>query len=517
MINRVLIRIKVIQLLYSYLLTENQFMLESQPSAPTKEKRFAYNLYLDTLVLMVRIAEKVERRGLGTPLADTRFITKIKADEKVRTLLHRYHMEHFPFEDIVAPLADIVKESAIYKRFLKDLGNFNAGSDAVWQEIFNIIISPYPEYNALIEKRENFTFRGVDRMKEMMAHTFVNFLATRDNLDDALAQLKRSLDKARELYLRLLSLPVDITFLRNQQLDNNRYKYIRTEEDLNPNLRFVENQLVEVLSKDTRISAELKNRTISWLPDDRDLLERLLKLILESDLYKEYMEFPVTDYKTDCELWRNLMKQVILPSKDFLEYMEEKSVFWNDDLEIIGTFALKTLKRFEDGNEEDAVLAMFKDKEDAEFGPELLARVVRNKDLYRGWINGFIDNSSWDTDRLAFMDVVIIMTALAEITGFPSIPLTVSMNEYIEIAKCYSTPKSGSFVHGVLAAIVNRLQEDGILLKKSMPKAAEKTPVRRDVPVESKPTAEEEKVLKRPRKSGRKTVRETDAEKMNNE
>ncbi|MDE7495453.1 MAG: hypothetical protein K2M67_01250, partial [Muribaculaceae bacterium] len=203
----------MIQLLYSYLLTENQFMLESQPSAPTKEKRFAYNLYLDTLVLMVRIAEKVERRGLGTPLADTRFITKIKADEKVRTLLHRYHMEHFPFEDIVAPLADIVKESAIYKRFLKDLGNFNAGSDAVWQEIFNIIISPYPEYNALIEKRENFTFRGVDRMKEMMAHTFVNFLATRDNLDDALAQLKRSLDKARELYLRLLSLPVDITFL----------------------------------------------------------------------------------------------------------------------------------------------------------------------------------------------------------------------------------------------------------------------------------------------------------------
>lgn len=515
MINRVLIRIKVIQLLYSYLLTENQFMLESQPSAPTKEKRFAFNLYLDTLALMVGIADKVERRGLGNPLSNTRFITKIKGDEKVRTLLNRYRMEHFPFEDAVAPLAETVKESAIFKRFIKQLDNADSVSDSVWEEIFNVIIAPSEIYNSLIEKRENYTFRGVDRMKGMMQNTFVNFLATRDNLDDALSQLHRSLMKGRELYLRLLSLPVDITFVREQKIDSNKYKYIKTEEDINPNLRFVENQLVEKLRNNHAINAELKKESISWLPDDRDLVERLLRDIMESDLYKEYMEFPVTDYKMDCELWRNIMKQVILHSEDFIEFMEEKSVFWNDDLEIIGTFVLKTLKRLEDGNEEKAVLSMFKDNEDRSFGPDLLSKVVRNKDLYRSWINEFIDSSSWDSERLAFMDVVIIMTAIAEITSFPKIPLSVSVNEYVELAKCYSTSKSGSFVNGVLAAVIDRLQKDGTLLKqderiKTIPASAADFNARSD---SSKSDLKPAKV-RAPRKSGRKTVRESDAEKL---
>lgn len=466
MINRVLIRIKVIQLLYSYLLTEKQFMLESRPTPPTKEKRFAYDLYLDSLVLMDKIADKVERRGMGHPLADTRFITKVRTDEKVRSLINRYYTEYFPFEGIVDSLAEKVKESGIFKNYLKLVGSLTPAADSVWQEIFNIIIFPSAEYNELISKRENFTLRGVDRMKGMMDQTFVNFLATRDNPEDAKKQLSRSLAMGRELYLRLLSLPMDITHVRERKIDNNRYKYIKTDEDINPNMRFVENQLVETLRADARVEEEMKKLNVSWLPDDRQLLESLLKDIMESDLYKEYMEFPVTDFKTDCELWRNLMKQVVLPSPALLEYMEDKSVFWNDDLDIIGTFVLKTLKRFEDGKSDEAVLAMFKDEEDERFGPELLLRVIANKDYYRSLINDASKGGSWDSERLAFMDVVIVMTALAEITGFPKVPLNVSINEYIEIAKSYSTSKSGSFVHGILAAIVARLQEEGKLLKK---------------------------------------------------
>lgn len=466
MINRVLIRIKVMQLLYSYLLTEKQFTLESRPSAPTKEKRFAYDLYLDSLVLMAEIARKVERRGMGKPLEDTRFITKIKGDDRVRTLINRYGSEYFPFEEAVAPLAEAVKESGIYKNFIKSVNALEPSTDSVWQNIFNIIIAPSKEYNELVARRENYSLRGVERMKGMMNQTFLNFLASRDNVDDVLSQLKRSLSMARELYLRLLALPIDITYLRARKIDNNRYKYIKTDEDINPNMRFVENQLVETLRADGRIEEEMKKENISWLPDDSQLLETLLKEIMDSDLYKEYMESPVTDYKTDCELWRNLMKQVILPSPALLEYMEDKSVFWNDDLDIIGTFVLKTLKRCEDGDVDKAVLAKFKDDEDAHFGPELLSRVVANKDAYRALIDEVVRGRAWDSERLAFMDVVIVMTAIAEITGFPKIPLNVSLNEYIEIAKSYSTSKSGAFVNGVLGAIVARLQEDGKLLKR---------------------------------------------------
>lgn len=466
MINRVLIRIKVVQLLYSYLLTEKQFMLESRPTAPTKEKRFAYDLYLDILALMVKISSKVERRGMGTPLANTRFIEKVKSDDKMRSLLNRYDIEYFPFQDAVEPLAGAVKESGIFKRFVKLVENGDPTSDSVWHDLFNVIISPSKEYNDAVEKRENYSMRGVERMQEMMKQTFVNFLATRDNLDDLLTQLRKSLAMGRELYLRLLALPMDLTFLRAQKIDNARHKYILTDEDINPNMRFVENQLVETLRNDGRVADEMAKANVSWLPDDRQLLEVLLKEIMDSDLYKEYMEFPVTDFNTDCEFWRNVMKHIILPSEAFLGYLEDKSVFWNDDLEIIGTFVLKTLKRIEEGRTESAFLSMFKDDEDSRFGPELTTKVITNKDKYRSLINEAVSGKSWESERLAFMDVVIIMTALAEITGFPKIPLNVSINEYIEMAKCYSTSKSGNFVHGVLSNIVAHLQEKGELLKR---------------------------------------------------
>ncbi|MDE7190504.1 MAG: hypothetical protein K2N96_10240, partial [Muribaculaceae bacterium] len=134
MINRVLIRIKVVQLLYSYLLTENQFILESQPSAPTKEKRFAYALYLDMLVLMVRLAERVsERRGVFYPLLETRFIKKLNADDKIKALLIKYADGSFPMKDLVGPLADKIKDSGLYKNFYKEGGADNPANDSVWR------------------------------------------------------------------------------------------------------------------------------------------------------------------------------------------------------------------------------------------------------------------------------------------------------------------------------------------------------------------------------------------------
>ena len=178
------------------------------------------------------------------------------------------------------------------------------------------------------------------------------------------------------------------------------------------------------------------------------------------------MENPRHDLQDDCDFWRTVYRRLILPNPDFLETLEDKSVFWNDDIDIIGTFVVKTIRRIEEGEGQNSVLDKFKDEEDARFGGELIKAVLKNKDTYRGYIDRCLDQSLWESERLAFMDVVIMETALAEIMNFPKITLTVSLNEYIEIAKSYSTAKSGAFVNGILGDIVVKLQEEGLLFKR---------------------------------------------------
>lgn len=468
MINRVLIRIKVVQLLYSYLLIENPFALESQPSAPTKEKRFAYNLYLDLLDLMTRLANRVEFRGLGKPLLDSRFIRNVLADDKIRAL--QANRESVPFVALEDELAGKIKESGIFKQFVKDIQNDETPDENVWKEIFANILIPDQLLNAEIARRENYTMKGVERMSDMMETTFANFFASADHISDALKILEFSLNKSRELYFRLLTLPIALTDLREQEIDSNRHKLLRTAEDINPNMRFVDNEYVKALRYNTEIDFYSKKYGISWLEEDRDMIAGLLKRIMQSEIYTDYMSFPATTYKSDCEFWKNVYRNIIFSDTDFMEHLEDKSVFWNDDLDIIGTFVIKTLKRYENAGEEVAdaenlILPMFKDEEDARFGAELFSYVIKRKDYLRGLITEAVDESQWETDRLAFMDVVIIMTALAEILEFPKIPLTVSFNEYIEIAKTYSTPKSGVFINGLLGEIVNRLREMKIIVK----------------------------------------------------
>lgn len=475
MINRILIRIKVVQTLYSYLLVRKDFALESQPSSPTKEKRFAYALYLDMLVMMNYIAEGITKRG-ANPLLDSRFIKNVMEDDRMRSLKMKYSSHPFQLQPAVAPLTEKIKNSTIYKNYPKQTAE-NRDID-VWKEIFNNIILKDTELAALISRRENYTLRGVDRATELMEATFTNLYSSNGSIMEAVKMLDLSLAAARELYFRFLLLPIDLTDLRNLQLDENRHKYLPTQEDRNPNLRFVENQLVEAMRNDSLITDYVEDHKISWLSNDRNTLTALLKAILSSELYKNYMSDPVTDFHTDAEFWRNAFKQIIFRNENFLEDLEDKSVFWNDDIEIIGTFLLKTLKRFDEGvchdteqtnlaeGSEEPVLPMYKDEEDARFGRELLSASIRNKDLYRSYVDEFIDPTQWDTERLALMDVVILMAAIAEITNFPKIPASVSINEYIEIAKSYGSPRSASFIHGVLAKVIDKLHREHIISKK---------------------------------------------------
>lgn len=466
MINRILIRIKVIQILYSFLLVEKQFSLVELPESPTKEKRFAYSLYLDTLVLMLKVAESIARRGGDKPLEETRFIKRLKSDDTIKSQLSRYRVAPFPFEGVVDSIADKVKESAIYKNYLKDRKDNKLGIDTtIWNDIYDQVISPDADVNRIISNRENFTLKAVDRTRDFMNETFSNFMASQDSGSEAIAVLHQSLDKARELYFRLLWLPVELTDMQERRLDDRRHKLLTTREDLNPNLKFVENTLVKSIRECEPVKNYIEKEKISWEREDRVMMDNLLRAILESDIYKAYMENPVETPKEDCELWRNIIRKIVFNNEHFLETLEDKSVFWNDDLDTIGTFAIKSFRKFEEGAGNDAVLDKYKDEEDARFGDELVKAVLKNKDVYRGYIDDAIDRTLWESERLAFMDVVVIETALAEIFNFPKIPLNVTLNEYIEIAKSYSSAKSGGFVNGILGKIISHLQKEGVLKK----------------------------------------------------
>ena len=467
MINRILIRIKVIQILYSFLLVEKQFSLVTLPETPTKEKRFAYSLYLDTLVLMLKVAESIGRRGGDKPLEETRFIKRLKSDDTIKSQLARYRMAPFRFEGIVESIADKVKESAVYKNYLKDRKENKFGVDStVWNDIYNLVISRDAEVNQIISRRENFTLKAVDRTVEFLNETFTNFMASQDGGSEAISALHQSLDKARELYFRLLWLPVELTDMQERRLDDRRHKLLVTQEDLNPNLKFVDNSLVKAIRECEAIRNFIEKEKISWEREDRVMMDNLLKSIVDSDIYRSYMDNPVETPKEDCELWRNIIRRIVFNNEHFLETLEDKSVFWNDDLDTIGTFVLKSFRKFEEGASADAVLDKYKDEEDARFGDELVKAVLKNKDTYRGYIDEAVDRSLWESERLAFMDVVIIETALAEMFNFPKIPLNVTLNEYIEIAKTYSSAKSGGFVNGILGKIISHLQKEGVLLKK---------------------------------------------------
>ncbi len=467
MINRVLIRIKVIQILYSFLLVEKQFSLVSLPESPTKEKRFAYSLYLDTLVLMLKVAESIGRRGGDKPLEETRFIKRLKSDDTIKSQLAKYRVAPFPFEGVVESIAEKVKESAVYKNYLKDRKDNKLGMDStIWNDIYNLIIFPDVEINKIISRRENFTLRAVDRTREFLNETFSNFMASQDGGAEAISALHLSLDKARELYFRLLWLPVELADMQERKLDERRHKLLVTKEDLNPNLKFVENSMVRAIRECEPIRNYIEKEKISWEREDRVMMDNLLRAIVESDIYQEYMANPVESLKEDCELWRNIIRRIVFNNQHFLETLEDKSVFWNDDIDTIGTFVLKSFRKIEEGAGNGAVLDKYKDEEDARFGDELVKSVLKNKDIYRGYIDEAIDRTLWESERLAFMDVVVIETALAEMFNFPKIPLNVTLNEYIEIAKAYSSSKSGGFVNGILGKIISHLQKEGILLKK---------------------------------------------------
>ena len=283
-------------------------------------------------------------------------------------------------------------------------------------------------------------------------------------LSNALNDLESSLVKTYELYHYLLRLPVELTHIQEMRLDEARNKYMPSEEDLNPNMKFVNNRLVAALASNELLSRYAEEHTVTW-NDDPSFQRLMLDKILKSDLYNDYMADEEDSMGNDCLLWQQLMKQVILPDENMADAIEQRSLFWTeDDMDLIFQFVSKTFRRLADGNE-DAIMPMYKDEEDSQFGRELFTATVSLMPENNTLIDELVQSSRWDKNRIVLMDRIIMCAALAEVRTFDKIPTAVSLNEYIELAKNFSTAASGKFVNGILNNAVKQLQKDGIIFK----------------------------------------------------
>ena len=255
-----------------------------------------------------------------------------------------------------------------------------------------------------------------------------------NNLKNAEKELLFGFQKSYDLYYYLLLLMVKLTDMYENRIETKKNKFLPSEEDLHPNTHLIDNKFIRQLKTNNHFIHYLNNRPMSW-EENENFVKNVLDNILESETYKTYSELENPTYDDDRDFWRKTFKQFIYNNEELNEILEDESIYWNDDVEIVQTFVLKTIKQFSEEN-----------------GAE-----------YRSLIEKHIDK--WDPDRIAFMDMIIMQVAVAEIFSFESIPTRVTLNEYIEIAKAYSTPKSGSFVNGILDAIVNEIKKDNLIFK----------------------------------------------------
>ena len=276
-------------------------------------------------------------------------------------------------------------------------------------------------------------------------------------------ELFHSIERTYDLYFHLLQLSIEITQYAESRIETKRNKLRPTEEDLNPNTRFIDNRFIKQLSENVQFNEYLAKQKLSWV-NYPEMVKSVYDQLVGSDFYADYMNADKSDYAADKDIWRKIYKKLILPSEDFDNSIEDQSIYWVDDLEMVISFVIKTIKRFDESNGyEQPLLPMFKDEEDAEFARKLLRGVLNNGDKYRQMID---DNTkNWELDRIAYMDILIMEVALSELMDFPTIPVNVTLNEYIEIAKNYSTEKSGTFINGVLDNIVGQLKKDNKLIK----------------------------------------------------
>lgn len=302
--------------------------------------------------------------------------------------------------------------------------------------------------------------------------TYAYYQNGNKNMDNAEKELLFSLSKAYDLYNYLLELIVAITREEQRRVEINTKRALREGTDA-PSTKFAFNKFATQLEENKMLNEFMETQKQDW-ETDIEFVRRLCTEIEESAIYTDYMNDKEESYEADREVWRKLYKTFIQENKDLDSLLEEKSLYWNDDKDIVDTFVLKTIKRFDPKNSgKQELLPEYKDEEDKDFARKLFRATILNADQYQRYMSETSRN--WDFSRLAYMDVVIMQIAIAEMLTFPNIPVSVTINEYVELAKIYSTPRSGGYINGMLDAIARFLIDSGKMFKSMNEPRSKKT------------------------------------------
>mgnify|MGYP002712971312 CR=1 FL=1 len=285
-----------------------------------------------------------------------------------------------------------------------------------------------------------------------------------DNLRVPHAFLLKSIDDMYNLYLLMLSLLTEVHAKAEDYLEKSQQKLLATEADKNPNRKFVKNQLLLQLANNKQLQEALDKRKPNDWKLDSEYVDIIFKRIIDSDIYKTYMASKKTSYKDDRFFVLDVFKQIIAPNDKLYDYIEDYKLTWLDDLPVINTTIVKLLKKANPEVAESFFLPnLYKDEDDKQFAIDLFNKSILNQNEYSQEIGKKTKN--WDQDRIAAIDGILLRMAICELQNFPSIPVKVTMNEYLEIAKEYSTPKSSVFINGILDKMVHEFTENGKINK----------------------------------------------------
>jgi N utilization substance protein B len=283
------------------------------------------------------------------------------------------------------------------------------------------------------------------------------------NLTQAETELMFSIGKSYDLYHYLLLLVLEIADIAEEKIDQALQKRMPSHEDLNPRRRFIDNKLISQLRKNIEFKDYISSKKLSWI-NNAHIPRLLYNKMIAWEVYVEYMKSEAGNYQSDKKYVTRLITELFSNSEDLQSNLEEQSIFWNDDIEYIASMVEKTLKKFKsDSGEKAPLMPLFKNAEDEEFVKILFRKAV----LHSKKCSELIDKNTtnWEVERIALMDILVMKLAITEILEFPEIPVKVTLNEYIEIAKYYCTSKSSTFVNGILDNIVKEIRDEGLFNK----------------------------------------------------
>jgi N utilization substance protein B len=276
-------------------------------------------------------------------------------------------------------------------------------------------------------------------------------------------EMMKNINSISELHVLLLSLLVEINSFADQFLKDNKTKYIPSAEDLNPNTKFVNNRVIEILQEDEIFMKKMKRLSGIWRKGDIDIVRKLFVDIYKSPQYSDYLNNEKDSFSDDKKFIQVLYTEFILDNDILHHILQERSIFWDDDLPFVASFIKNQINFLDENKIRPFVVDVFKNSDDKKFAVQLFRKTIIHSDEFDELIQKNVKN--WELERIANMDQLLIKMALAEVISFQEMPIKVSFNEYIEISKYYSTEKSKVFINGILDKIVSQFKRDGKVKK----------------------------------------------------